>query len=91
MIFKQLPDSTGGTPKATEVQRTIGAVASPSQDVVNMGRCASDERVEGYKTCVGTLLNFILPAAVSRPFRQVVLGGTRPSQCALKSPIKMSG
>jgi hypothetical protein len=78
MVFKQLPDSPSGAPKASKVEGAIGAIAATSQNVVDLGRCASDERVEGDKTCGGALLNFILPAAVSRPFRQIVVGGTAP-------------
>ena len=73
MIFKQLPDSPSGTPKASKAEGAIGAIAATSQNVVDLGRCASDERVKCDKTCGATLLNFILPAAVSSPFRQIVV------------------
>ena len=86
-----MPDSLSSTTEDNKVQKTIGAVASAGQDVVNLGGCASDERVEGDKTCGATLLNFILPAAVSKPFRQIAVGGATPVPMCVEVSIKMAG
>ena len=78
MVFEQLPNSPSGATKASQDEGAIGAIATTSENVVDLGRCASDKCVESDKTCGGALLNFILPAAVRSPFRQVIVGGTAP-------------
>ena len=74
MVFKELPDRTSRTSKASEVQATISAVTATRYNVVDLRWFSSYECVQRYEAHCGSFFNLILPAAISRPFSKVIVG-----------------